>query len=106
MLAELAGLDPQPESVPINLLMPIPGTPLENSKPADPIELIRTIAVARILMPRSRVRLSAGRIFLSQEAQLMAFFAGANSIFIGEKLLTAPNPTADADEGVLAAIGA
>ena len=106
MLVELAELDPQPESVPINLLMPIPGTPLENAKPVDTIELIRTIAVARILMPRSRVRLSAGRIFLSQEAQLMAFFAGANSVFIGEKLLTAPNPTAAEDEAVLAAIGA
>jgi len=106
MLAELAELDPQPESVPINLLMPIPGTPLENSKPVDTVELIRTIAVARILMPRSRVRLSAGRIFLSQEAQLLAFFAGANSVFIGEKLLTAPNPTAAEDEAVLAAIGA
>ena len=106
MLVELAAIDPQPESVPINLLMPIPGTPLENAKPASSIELIRTIAVARMLMPKSRVRLSAGRIFLSQEAQLMAFFAGANSIFIGEKLLTAPNPTADEDEPVLAAIGA
>jgi biotin synthase len=84
----------------------MPGTPLENAKPVSPIELIRTIAVARVLMPRSRVRLSAGRIFLSQEAQLMAFFAGANSVFIGDKLLTAPNPTADEDEPVLAAIGA
>jgi biotin synthase len=106
MLAELAELDPHPESVPINMLMPMPGTPLENAKPVSPIELIRTIAVARILMPKSRVRLSAGRIFLSQEAQLMAFFAGANSVFIGDKLLTAPNPTADEDEPVLAAIGA
>jgi biotin synthase len=106
MLAELAGLDPQPESVPINLLMPIEGTPLGKSTPVSSIDLIRTIAVARLLMPSSRVRLSAGRIQLSQEAQLMAFFAGANSIFIGEKLLTAPNPTVSADEPVLAAIGA
>lgn len=106
MLIELAALDPQPESVPINLLMPMKGTPLENAPPVSSIDLIRTIAVARLLMPASRVRLSAGRIHLSQEAQLMAFFAGANSIFIGDKLLTAPNPAAAQDEPVLAAAGA
>lgn len=106
MLAELAGMEPQPESVPINLLMPMKGTPLENAPPVSSVDLIRTIAVARLLMPASRVRLSAGRIHLSQEAQLMAFFAGANSIFIGEKLLTAPNPAAQDDEAVLAAAGA
>jgi biotin synthase len=106
MLAELAGLDPQPESVPINMLMPIPGTPLEKAPAVSSIDLVRTIAVARILMPRSRVRLSAGRIYLSREAQLLAFFAGANSIFIGDKLLTAPNPAASQDESMLAAIGA
>ena len=106
MLAELAGLDPQPESVPINLLMPMKGTPLENTPPVSSIDLIRTIAAARLLMPASRVRLSAGRIHLSQEAQLMAFFAGANSIFIGEKLLTAPNPGIAEDAAILAAAGA
>lgn len=106
MLAELAGLHPQPESVPINLLMPMKGTPLENAPPVSSVDLIRTIAVARLLMPASRVRLSAGRIGLSQEAQLMAFFAGANSIFIGEKLLTAPNPAIAEDAAVLAAAGA
>ncbi len=106
MLEELAALDPQPESVPINLLMPMPGTPLANAEPVASLDLIRTIAVARLLMPKSRVRLAAGRVRLSTEAQLMAFFAGANSIFIGDKLLTAPNPSAADDEPVLAAIGA
>ena len=104
MLAELAALDPQPESVPINLLMPIAGTPLEQAPPVDSLDLVRTIAVARLLMPKSRVRLSAGRIFLSRETQLLAFFAGANSIFIGNKLLTTPNPDVSADEVVLAAM--
>jgi biotin synthase len=106
MLQELAALDPQPESVPINLLMPMPGTPLENARPVETLDLIRTVAVARLLLPKSRVRLAAGRVRLSPEAQLMAFFAGANSIFIGDKLLTAPNPAAAEDEPMLAAIGA
>jgi biotin synthase len=106
MLVELAGLDPQPESVPINLLMPIPGTPLQHAAAVDSLDLIRTVATARMLMPRARVRLSAGRISLSRETQLLAFFAGANSIFIGDKLLTAPNPGVDADQPVLAAIQA
>jgi biotin synthase len=106
VLAELAALDPQPESVPVNLLMPMKGTPLEQAAPISSIDLIRTIAVARLLMRASRVRLSAGRISLSQEAQLMAFFAGANSIFIGDKLLTAPNPDAAEDERLLASAGA
>jgi biotin synthase len=105
LIAELAALNPQPESVPINLLMPVPGTPLENAPSVDSIELIRTIAVARILMPSSRVRLSAGRISLSRETQLLAFFAGANSIFIGDKLLTTPNSTRSRDAELLAAIG-
>jgi biotin synthase len=91
LLSELAQMDPQPESVPINLLVPVAGTPLGSAAPVDSTDLVRTIAVARILMPRSRVRLSAGRLSLSKEAQLLAFFAGANSIFIGEKLLTTPN---------------
>src|SRR5580693_6128982 len=101
MLAELAALDPQPESVPINLLMPVAGTPLANASAIDPTDLVRVIAVARILMPRSRVRLSAGRIHLSKEAQLLAFYAGANSIFIGNKLLTARNAEASEDAALL-----
>jgi len=104
MVAELATLDPQPESVPINLLMPVAGTPLENAPDVAVTDLVRTIAVARILMPRSRVRLSAGRVHLSQEAQLLALFAGANSIFIGDKLLTTPNQTLSADEALLACL--
>jgi biotin synthase len=105
MLAELAALDPQPESVPINLLIPVEGTPLAESSPVDPLELVRTIAVARLLMPKTRVRLSAGRLNLTREAQVLAFFAGANSIFLGEKLLTRPNPEVDQDEELLSAIG-
>ncbi len=104
MLAELAQLDPQPESVPINLLIPIEGTPLEDQAPLDPLEWVRTVAVARILMPRSRVRLSAGRCTLSREAQVLAFFAGANSIFLGDKLLTRSNPGIDEDESLLSTI--
>jgi biotin synthase len=106
LLAELASLDPQPESVPINLLIPVEGTPLAESQAVDPLELVRTVAVARILMPKSRVRLSAGRLSLSQEAQILAFFAGANSIFLGEKLLTRPNPAPDADEALLGSLKA
>jgi biotin synthase len=106
LLSELASLDPHPESVPINLLVPIKGTPLENAPKVDPIDLVRTIAVARILMPKSRVRLAAGRMSLSRETQLLAFFAGANSIFIGDKLLTTPNSTAGQDAAVLAAVHA
>ncbi len=106
LLAELASLDPQPESVPINLLIPVEGTPLAESESVDPLELVRTVAVARLLMPQSRVRLSAGRISLSKEAQVLAFFAGANSIFLGEKLLTRPNPARDADEALLESLKA
>lgn len=105
MIAELASLEPQPESVPINLLIPVEGTPLENSKPVDPLDLVRTIAVTRILIPKARVRLSAGRISLSKEAQVLAFYAGANSIFLGEKLLTRENPEVNADEALLASLG-
>ena len=101
LLSELASLNPQPESVPINLLIPVEGTPMANSTPVEPLELVRTVAVARILMPKSRVRLSAGRLSLTPEAQVLAFFAGANSIFLGEKLLTRPNPTVDDDEKLL-----
>jgi biotin synthase len=101
MLMTLANLDPQPESVPINALVPSPGTPLADRPPVDPIELVRMIATARILMPRSRVRLSAGRLALTREAQVLCFLAGANSIFYGEKLLTTGNPDVEADRALL-----
>ena len=101
MLAQLASLDPQPESVPINLLIPVEGTPLSEAPPVDPLELVRMVAVAKILMPKARVRLSAGRLSLSNEAQVLAFYAGANSIFLGDKLLTRPNPTPDQDDRLL-----
>jgi biotin synthase len=101
MLMTLANLDPQPESVPVNALVPSPGTPLADRPPVDPIELVRMIATARILMPRARVRLSAGRLALSREAQLLCFLAGANSIFYGEKLLTTGNPDVEADRALL-----
>jgi biotin synthase len=91
MLVTLANLAEPPESVPINMLIPMPGTPLEGAAAVDPFEFVRTIAVARILMPRAMVRLSAGREAMSDELQALAFLAGANSIFTGEKLLTAPN---------------
>jgi biotin synthase len=105
MLEVLAGFDPEPESVPINCLMPMPGTPLENQKPIDVFELARLIATARIALPGSKVRLSAGRTLLSREAQALCFFAGANSIFFGGKLLTADNPSAHEDLQLLAALG-
>lgn len=105
MLRTLASLDPQPESVPINTLVATPGTPLEAMPPVEPLELVRMIATARILMPRSRVRLSAGRLSLSKEAQLLCFFAGANSIFYGEKLLTTGNPDVSEDQALLRAAG-
>jgi biotin synthase len=101
MLAELATLDPQPESVPINMLVAVPGTPLGDSPPVDPLDLVRTIAVARLLMPQSRVRLSAGRLALSREAQVLSFYAGANSIFLGDRLLTTPNAVPDEDHRLL-----
>jgi biotin synthase len=104
-LTELAALDPPPESIPINCLVPIPGTPLENAAPVDPIELVRLIGVTRITFPRARVRLSAGRDKMSRELQVLCFLAGANSIFFGEKLLTAPNPSADADADMFRAMG-
>ncbi|MCS6799560.1 MAG: biotin synthase BioB [Myxococcota bacterium] len=98
LLATLASLDPQPESVPINALVPVAGTPLGNRPPVDPLELVRVIATARILMPRSVVRLSAGRTELSREAQVLCFLAGANSIFFGDRLLTTGNPDVADDE--------
>jgi len=106
LLSELAQMEPQPESVPINLLVPIPGTPLGTMPPVETTDLIRTIAVARILMPLSRVRLTAGRLSLNKEAQLLTFFAGANSIFIGEKLLTTPNIAPAQDKAMLTEIRA
>ncbi len=105
LLHTLANLDPQPESVPINMLVPVAGTPMENNKMLDIFEWIRCIAVARILMPKAMVRLSAGRLTISKEAQAMAFMAGANAIFTGEKLLTTPNPEKDADYGLLEELG-
>ena len=105
MLVELAQLDTPPESVPINCLMPSPGTPMEDAKPVDSIELVRLIATARIAFPTARVRLSAGRDRMNRELQVLAFLAGADSIFFGEKLLTAPNPDADADADLFRAMG-
>ncbi|GAB4194672.1 MAG: biotin synthase BioB [Wenzhouxiangellaceae bacterium] len=105
LLAQLAGLPEHPESVPINLLVQVPGTPLHGSDRLDPLEFVRTIAVARILMPRSRVRLSAGRSDMSDELQALCFLAGANSIFYGEKLLTTGNPEADRDQALFARLG-
>jgi biotin synthase len=101
MLMTLANLDPQPESVPVNALVPVEGTPLAEQTPVDGLELVRMIATARILMPASRVRLSAGRMALSREAQVLCFLAGANSIFYGEKLLTTGNPDVSADQSLL-----
>jgi len=105
-LSTLASLQPQPESVSLNMLVPVKGTPLEFAEPVKSVELIRVIAIARILMPRSRVRLSAGRNSMSIEAQLLAFFAGADSLFIGEKLLTTPNALADEDQRLMAEVKA
>ena len=101
LLMTLANLDPQPESVPVNMLVPVPGTPLQNLPETDPLELVRTIATARILMPMAKVRLSAGRTKLSREAQLLCFLAGANSVFYGEKLLTTGNPDIEEDQALL-----
>ncbi len=97
LLQTLANLDPHPESVPINALVAVPGTPLEDRPPIDPLDLVRMVAAARVLMPASRVRLSAGRRSLSREAQVLCFLAGANSIFYGDKLLTTANNDVDDD---------
>jgi biotin synthase len=101
LLEVLCSLDPAPESVPINCLMAMPGTPLADRPPVDVFELVRFIATTRIALPRAKVRLSAGRTRLSREAQALCFFAGANSIFYGDKLLTAENPGVDADQSLL-----
>ena len=105
LLHQLATLEPHPESVPINMLVRVEGTPLASMPPLDPLEMVRAIATARILMPASRVRLAAGRKQLSPEAVTLCFLAGANSIFVGEKLLTTPNPGPDEDEQLLHALG-
>ncbi|MBU6421227.1 MAG: biotin synthase BioB [Gammaproteobacteria bacterium] len=105
MLHTLATLPEHPESVPVNQLVRVPGTPLAGAAPVDPLDFIRVIAVARILMPRSHVRLSAGRAQMSDELQALAFFAGANSIFYGDKLLTTENPEQDHDRQLLARLG-
>jgi len=105
MLAVLSDFDPPPESVPINCLMAMPGTPLADQPPVDIFELVRLIAVTRIALPKARVRLAAGRTRISREGQAFCFFAGANSIFYGDKLLTAKNPTADLDVALLRELG-
>ncbi len=105
MLTVLANLPEPPESVPINMLIPIAGTPLANATPIEPIDFVRTIALARIMMPKSYVRLSAGRTAMSDEMQALCFFAGANSIFVGDVLLTAGNPGNDKDMGLFRRLG-
>jgi len=105
LLIELANLPQHPDSVPINMLVQVEGTPLAGTGRLDPLVFVRTIAVARILMPKSRVRLSAGRADMSDEMQALCFFAGANSIFYGEKLLTTDNPVADSDRQLFQRLG-
>ncbi len=105
LLQELANLPKHPESVPINLLVQVEGTPLQGAESLDPLEFVRTVAVARILMPASRVRLSAGRTDMSDEMQALCFLAGANSVFYGEKLLTTENPESSADQRLFERLG-
>ncbi len=105
MLRTLATLPRHPESVPVNMLVPVPGTPLADTPPLDPIEMARTVAAARIMMPRSMVRLSAGRLGIGAAAQALCFLAGANSIFSGDTLLTAPNPEPSEDRELFARLG-
>jgi biotin synthase len=105
LIATLASLNPHPESVPINALMRVTGTPLGGLPALDPLDFVRTIAVARITMPKSVVRLSAGREEMSDEAQALCFLAGANSIFCGERLLTTPNPDAEHDRALMERLG-
>ncbi|YCI06697.1 biotin synthase BioB (plasmid) [Ensifer sp. D2-11] len=105
MLVTLANLPTAPESVPINMLIPIPGSKLADAPPVDPIDFVRTVALARTLMPQSHVRLSAGRTDMSAEMQALCFFAGANSIFVGETLLTADNPAEDDDAALFRRLG-
>jgi biotin synthase len=105
LIATLAALDPHPESVPINALVRVAGTPLDGTAALDALDFVRTIAVARIAMPKSVVRLSAGREEMSDETQALCFLAGANSIFYGPKLLTTPNPAADHDRALMTRLG-
>lgn len=105
LLWQLARLDPHPESVPINELVKVEGTPMENNGSVDPFEIVRTVACARVLMPYARVRLAAGRTQMSDELQALCFFAGANSIFYGERLLTTPNPEIDRDRNLFSRLG-
>jgi biotin synthase len=105
LLHTLSTLPKHPDSVPINQLVPVEGTPLHGAKPVDPLDFIRVIAIARILMPASHVRLSAGRTAMSDEMQALCFFAGANSIFYGDRLLTTANPAADHDRQLLQRLG-
>ena len=105
LIAQLAALEPAPESVPINMLVPIAGTPLANAPRLDPLEFVRTIAVARIVLPTSVVRLSAGRAQMSDAVQALCFLAGANSIFYGDRLLTTGNPSTDSDRLLFERLG-
>lgn len=105
MLVTLANLEAHPESVPINMLIAIPGTPLAKAEKIDPIDFVRTIALARIMMPKSHVRLSAGRTEMSEETQALCFFAGANSVFVGDTLLTADNPEHSEDAKLFTKLG-
>ena len=105
LLHELASLDPQPESVPINSLVAIPGTPLQDQQPVDWSELVRVVAAARIAMPKAVLRLSAGRTEMHEAAQALCFLAGANSIFVGDELLTTPNPEPKSDAALLTKLG-
>jgi biotin synthase len=105
MIAQLANMAPPPDSVPINNLVAVPGTPMESAEAVDPFEFVRTIAIARITMPASFIRLSAGRQQMSDELQAMCFMAGANSMFYGERLLTTDNPDSDHDERLFARLG-
>ncbi len=105
LIAQLASLDPPPESVPINMLVAVPGTPLANTPPLDQFEFVRTIATARIAIPTAMVRLSAGRTAMSESIQALCFLAGANSIFYGDKLLTTKNPESDGDRALFEKLG-
>ena len=105
LIAQLANLDPAPESVPINMLVQVEGTPMKNAESLDPLEFVRTVAVARITMPNSLVRLSAGRGEMADSVQALCFLAGANSIFYGEKLLTTGNPDTDSDQALFNKLG-
>lgn len=105
LLHTLANLNPQPESVPVNMLVKVEGTPLDRNENIDPFEVIRSIATARILIPKAKVRLSAGRLEMSDEFQALCFMAGANSVFVGEKLLTTDNPSYEKDKNLLNKLG-